>query len=199
MSDFRDLIHDPKCRPRFEALLRLAAQRGDEEQVVERLSWGIDPNCETKTGRTPLICNVVSSCPSSRVVKAPPAAAPIRIISITRGSPPSITPIASSRINLRPRRPPHKSPSLDENDQLILALSEQQMLDEVRRDDPKIAKQFVTSYLKSASRRPSASSTIRPKSSASLTCSQRRRKTTARQISENLCPSSLRNFIRCGK
>jgi ankyrin repeat protein len=149
MSDFRDLIHDPKCRPRFEALLRLAAQRGDEEQVVERLSWGIDPNCETKTGRTPLICNVVSSCPSSRVVQALLAAGADPDHLDHKG----LTALdyanrKLARINLRPRRPPHKSPSLDENDQLILAPSEQQMLDEVRRDDPKIAKQFVTSYLK---------------------------------------------------
>jgi hypothetical protein len=53
-----------------------------------------------------------------------------------------------ARINLRPRRPPRKSPSLDENDQLILAPFEQEMLDEVRREHPDWAKEFVTSYIK---------------------------------------------------
>ena|SRR5436190_3179941 len=149
MSDFRDLVHDPKCKPRFEALLRLAAGRGDAEQVAERLSWGIDPNCETKTGRTPLICNVTSSMPSSGVVKA----------LLKAGANPNhidhkgLTALdyanrKLARMNLRPRRPPRKSPSLDENDQLILAPFEQEMLDEVRREHPDWAKEFVTGYIK---------------------------------------------------
>jgi hypothetical protein len=149
MSDFTDLVHDPKCKPKFEALLRLAAGRGDAEQVAERLSWGIDPNCQSKTGRTPLICNVTSSVPSSGVVTA----------LLTAGADPhhmdhkGLTALdyanrKLARINLRPRRPPRKSPSLDENDQLILAPFEQEMLDEVRRDHPDWAKEFVTSYIK---------------------------------------------------
>ena len=69
-DDFRDMVRDPKCKPKFEALLRLAAGRGDAEQVSERLSWGIDPNSESKAGRTPLICNVTSHSPSAAVVKA---------------------------------------------------------------------------------------------------------------------------------
>ena len=69
-DDFRDLVRDPKCKPKFEALLRLAAGRGDAEQVRERLSWGIDPNSESKAGRTPLICNVTSHSPSAAVVKS---------------------------------------------------------------------------------------------------------------------------------
>jgi len=149
MSDFRDLVHDPKCKPRFESLLCLAAERGDAEQVAERLSWGIDPNCQTKTGRTPRICNIVSSCPSSGVVKA----------LLRAGANPhhmdhkGLTALdyanrKLARINLRPRKPPRKSPSLDENDQLILAPFEQEMLDEVRRDNPDYAKEFVTSYIK---------------------------------------------------
>jgi hypothetical protein len=149
MSDFRDLVHDPKCKPRFEALLRLAAGRGDADQVAERLSWGIDPNCQSKKGRTPLICNVISSSPSSSVVKA----------LLQAGADPhhmdhkGLTALdyanrKLARINLRPQRPPRKSPSLDENDQLILAPFEQEMLDEVRRDHPKRAKEFVNSYLR---------------------------------------------------
>src|SRR5688572_5251077 len=111
MSDFRDLVHDPKCKPKFEALLRLAAQRGDVELVAERVSWGIDPNCESQAGRTPLTCNVTSSSPSSGVVKA----------LLKAGADPhhldhkGLTALdyanrKLARLNLRPRRPQRKSP-----------------------------------------------------------------------------------------
>jgi len=149
MSDFRDLVHHPKHKRRFEKLLRLAAKRGDAEQVAERLSWGIDPNCVTKKGRTPLICNVKGYCPSSGVVEAllKAGAAPTHVDDC------GLTALdyanrKLARINLRPRRPPRKSRSLDENDQLILAPYEQEMLDEVRREHPEHAKEFVTSYIK---------------------------------------------------
>ena len=149
MSDFLDLVHDPKCKPRFEALLRLAAGRGDVELVVERLSWGIDPDCESKAGRTPLICNVTSGSPSSGVVRA----------LLKAGADPhhmdhkGLTALdyanrKLARLNLRPRKAPRKSPSLDENGQLILAPFEQAMLAKVRREHPDYAKEFVTSYMK---------------------------------------------------
>jgi hypothetical protein len=148
MSDFLDLIHDPKCKPKFEALLRLAAGRGDVELVEERLSWGIDPNCQSKSGRTPLICNVTSGSPSAGVVRA----------LLKAGADPhhmdhkGLTALdyanrKLARIDLRPRKAPRKSPSLDENGQLILAPFEQEMLDEVRREHPDYAKEFVTSYI----------------------------------------------------
>src|SRR5262245_7182989 len=57
MSDLGDMARDPKHRRRFEKLLHLAAQRGDADLVAERLSWGIDPNCVSPKGRTPLIAN----------------------------------------------------------------------------------------------------------------------------------------------
>jgi len=149
MSDFLHLVHDPKCKPKFEALLRLAAQRGDVELVTERLSWGIDPNCQSPAGRTPLLCNVTSSSPSSGVVKA----------LLKSGADPhhmdhkGLTALdyanrKLARLNLRPRRPPRKSPSLDENGQLILAPFEQEMLDRVRREHKDWAKEFVTDYIK---------------------------------------------------
>ena len=53
-----------------------------------------------------------------------------------------------ARLNLRPRRKPRKSPSLDENRQILLARYEQEMLDEVRRDHPEWAQDFVNSYRK---------------------------------------------------
>jgi hypothetical protein len=149
MSDFLDLIHDPECKPKFEALLRLAAGRGDAEQVAERLSWGIDPNCETAKGRTPLICNALSSVPSSGVVKA----------LLKAGADPhhldhkGLTALdyanrKLARLNLKPRRPPRKSPSLDENGQLIVARFEQKMFDRVRKEHPDWAKEFITDYIK---------------------------------------------------
>jgi ankyrin repeat protein len=149
MSNFLDLIHDPKCKPKFEALLRLAAGRGDVEQVVERLSWGIDPNCETEKGRSPLLCNVVSSNPSSGVVKA----------LLKAGADPhhmdhkGLTALDYAnrklyKLNLKPRKPPRKSPSLDENGQLIVAKFEQQMFAKVRKEHPDWAKEFITDYIK---------------------------------------------------
>ena len=59
MDDFREMARDPKHRRGFEKLLYLAAQRGDADLVAERLGWGIDPNCASKRGRTPLIANVL--------------------------------------------------------------------------------------------------------------------------------------------
>jgi hypothetical protein len=149
MSDFRDLVHDSRHKPRFERLLRLAAERGDVEQVVERLSWGIDPNCVTKRSRTPLICNVKSYCPSSGVVNALlKAGANPHHIDYKGLTALDYANRKLARINLRPRKPPRKSASLDENDQLILAPFEQEVLDEVRREHPDYAKEFVTGYIK---------------------------------------------------
>jgi len=148
-DDFRDMVGDPKCKPKFEALLRLAAGRGDAEQVSERLSWGIDPNCESKAGRTPLICNVTSDSPSAAVVTA----------LLKAGADPShldhkgLTALdyarrKLSRLQSRPRKPPRKSSSLDENGQLILADYELEMFEETRRESPHIAREFINSYMK---------------------------------------------------
>jgi hypothetical protein len=149
MSDFRDLVHDPKCKPKFEALLRLAAGRGDAEQVAERLSWGIDPNCTSQTGRTALIANVVSCNPSAGVVQAllKSGADPFH----TDGKGLTALDYARrklARMNLRPRKPPRKSPSLDENGQLILSKHELRMFAETRKKHPDIAKEFITDYMK---------------------------------------------------
>src|SRR4051812_49507909 len=71
MSDFTDMARDPEHRRRFEALLYLAAKRGDADLVAERLSWGIDPNCRSaRKQRTPLIANVCFYCPSAETVRA---------------------------------------------------------------------------------------------------------------------------------
>jgi len=149
MSDFLDLINDPKCKPKFEALLRLAAGRGDAEQTAERLSWGIDPNCQSKAGRTPLICNVTSCSPSSGVVRALlKAGADATHIDHKGLSALDYANRKLARMNLRPRKPPRKSPSLDENGQLILSRHEQKWFARVRREHPDWAKEFITDYIK---------------------------------------------------
>ncbi len=134
MSDFRDLARDPKHRRNFEKLLFLAAQRGDADLVAERLSWGIDPNCASAKGRTPLIANARGHSPSAATVQALLAA----------GADPSLIDEAGftaldyarklMRLQARPRRRHRKSPSLDENDQLQLSPEEQAELDEMRRE-----------------------------------------------------------------
>lgn len=149
-DDFRDMVRDPKCRPKFEALLRLAAGKGDVEQVAERLSWGIDPNCKSKAGRTPLICNVTNCVPSAAVVKSLLRAGAdaghmdhkgLTALDYARRK--------LARLNLRPRKSPRKSPSLDENDQLILSEREQKHLDRMRREFPGgTGRELVRDYLK---------------------------------------------------
>lgn len=135
MDDFRALVHDPKHRRNFEKLLRLAARRGDADIVAERLSWGIDPNCASPKGRTPLIANVRGSSPSAGTVKALLAAGADASLSDHRG----LTALDYARrklmkIQARPARPSRKSPSLDENNQLRLSKDEQAELDEIRRE-----------------------------------------------------------------
>jgi hypothetical protein len=135
MSDFREMARDPRYRRKFEKLLYLAAQRGDADLVVERLSWGIDPNCVSAKGRTPLMANVAGSCPSVMTVQA----------LLNAGADPTLMDHSGltvldyarrklARLQAHPRRRARKSPSLDENDQLRLSRGEQAELDKVRRE-----------------------------------------------------------------
>ena len=145
MSDFREMARDPEHRRGFEKLLYLAAQRGDADLVAERLSWGIDPNCRSaKKQRTPLIANVCGSCPSAATARA----------LLKAGADPNLTDAAGltaldyarrklARIQSRPRRPPRKSPSLDENNQLRLSAEEQHELDEMRKELGDDAKEYL--------------------------------------------------------
>src|SRR5262245_54697884 len=115
MSDFRDMAGDPAHRRQFEKLLLLACKRGDADLVAERLGWGIDPNCTFAKGKTPLIANIRSPCPSAATVRA----------LLKAGADPSmldengLTALDHARRKLlrlqaRPRKH-RKSPSLDEN------------------------------------------------------------------------------------
>ncbi len=136
MADFRDMARDPKHRRRFEKLLYLAARYGDADLVAERLSWGIDPNCTFVKGRTPLIANIRSSCPSAPTVQA----------LLKAGADPSLMDEAGltaldyarrklSRLQAKPRKR-RKSPSLDENNQLQLSPEEQAEMDQMRAEMP---------------------------------------------------------------
>jgi ankyrin repeat protein len=134
MDDFRSMARDPEHRRQFEKLLYLAAKRGDADLVAERLSWGIDPNCTFAKSRTPLIANIRGSCPSAATVRA----------LLEHGADPQTMDESGltaldyarrklARLQARPRRR-HKSPSLDENNQLRLSAEEQAELDEMRRE-----------------------------------------------------------------
>jgi hypothetical protein len=157
MDSMSSMARDPEHRRTFEKLLYLAAQRGDADLVAERLSWGIDPNCCSKKGRTPLSANIRGSCPSAATVRA----------LLERGADASLTDEAGltaldyarrklARLQARPRRKPRKSPSLDENDQLRLCPEEQAELDEMRRElsdaDPEFFRIWWQERLRAARR-----------------------------------------------
>lgn len=149
MSDFRDMARDPKHRRRFEKLLYLACQRGDGDLVAERLSWGIDPNCTSVRGRTPLMANVCGSCPNVATIKALLAAGADAGLMDKNG----LTALDYARRKLlrlqASKRPPSRSPSLDENDQLRLGPREQARLDEMRREmSVEDAQEFFRVYWK---------------------------------------------------
>lgn len=135
MEELGDMASDPQFRRHFERLLYLAAKRGDADLVAERLSWGIDPNCRTRRGTTPLIANIRGSCPNAATVRALLAAradatamdaAGLTALDYARRK--------LSRLQLRPRPEPTKSPSLDENNQLQLSDWEQAELDRLRHE-----------------------------------------------------------------
>jgi hypothetical protein len=146
VSDFRDMARDPKHRRRFEKLLYLAARRGDADLVSERLSWGIDPNCTFGKGTTPLIANIRDNSPSAATARA----------LLRAGADPhhldraGLTALDYARRKLSRLRakPPvrHKSPSLDENNQLQLAPDEQAELDRMRDELGKDAQEFIRLY-----------------------------------------------------
>jgi Ankyrin repeats (3 copies) len=136
MDDLRDLAQDPEHQRNFEKLLYLACQRGDADLVAERLSWGINPNCNFSRGRTPLIANVRGSCPSAATVQA----------LLEHGADPDARDESGlsaldyarrklARLQARPQ-PRRRSPSLDENDQLQLSEAEQAELDAMRQEMP---------------------------------------------------------------
>jgi hypothetical protein len=135
MDDFRSMAREPEHRRLFEKLLYLAAKRGDADIVAERLSWGIDPNCTSPRGRTPLIANVRGFCPSAATVRA----------LLEAGADPSLTDESGltaldyarrklAKAQARPSRPRRKSPSLDENDQLRLNAADQADFETMRRE-----------------------------------------------------------------
>lgn len=149
------MARDPEHRRSFEKLLYLAARRGDADLVEERLSWGVDPNCTFGRGSTPLIGNIRDASPSAATVRA----------LLKYGADPSVmdgdglTALDYARRKLarllsRPRKPPRKSPSLDENGQLQLNREEQEELDQMRREvaDPEFIRIWWQERLRAARR-----------------------------------------------
>jgi hypothetical protein len=148
MGDFRDMARDPKHRRTFEKLLYLACKRGDADLVEERLSWGVDPNCVFARGRTPLIANARGHSPSAETVRA----------LLKYGADPHHLDEAGltaldyarrklARIRAKPRRV-HKSPNLDENNQLQLGPEEQAELDKMRAELGPDAQEYIRIYWK---------------------------------------------------
>ena len=145
MADFNEMARDPKHRRSFEKLLYVAAQRGDADVVAERLSWGVDPNCTSAKGRTPLIANVRGFCPSAATVQALLAAgADPSLLDETGLTALDYARRKLARLQARPPRRRRKSPSLDENDQLQLSPDEQAEMDKVRREfSSEDAREFI--------------------------------------------------------
>lgn len=139
----------PKTRHLFERLLRLAADKGDHEQVAERLSWGIDPNCRSpKLARTPLIRNCTNHAPESRVVKVLLDAGADHTIADARGH----TALDYARRRLarfegKPRKAPRRSPSLTPHGDVKLHDFEHRMLDRFREKHPEHADDYEEIYL----------------------------------------------------
>jgi hypothetical protein len=136
MDEMSELLRDPKNQRRIEKMLYLAAKHGDADLVVERLAWGVDPNCTFQKGRTPLIANARGFSPSSATVRA----------LLQHGADPhhldqrGLTALDYARRKLarllaRPRRR-RKSPNLDENNQLQLPEWEQAELEKLRVELP---------------------------------------------------------------
>jgi len=147
MNDFAGMAHDPEHRRGFEKLLYSAAQRGDADLVAERLSWGIDPNCTSPHGRTPLIANIRGPFPRVAVVQT----------LLKHGADASLMDHKGltaldyarrklARLQFRPARPERKSPSLDENGVLGLGAEEQARLDQFRREHPDADPEFLHLY-----------------------------------------------------
>jgi len=140
---------DPDHKPGFEKLLRIAAWKGDPEQVQERLSWKIDPNCRNrKSARTPLIRAVTGPDPIARVVE----------LLLDAGADPSLTDLRGrsaldyardrlARFEGKPRKPPRRSPNLTPHGDLKLNAHDHHMLDRIRRTDPEHADEQEEIYL----------------------------------------------------
>ena len=153
MSDFRSMATDPRFRRKFEKLLYLAAKRGDGDQVAERLTWGIDPNCASARGTTPLIANIRGFCPNVATVRALlKHGADVGLMDHSGLTALDYARRKLARMQLRGMPRPRKSPSLDENNQLQLSVEEQAELDRWRSEHPDLDREFLRLYLQERKR-----------------------------------------------
>ena len=148
-KEMADQVANPKTRHLFERLLRLASDKGEVDQVEERLSWGIDPDCRSpKRLRTPLIRSCTSYCPMANVVE----------VLLKHGADPSLmddtglSAIDYVRRRLikyegRPRKPIRKSPSILPNGDIQLSEHDHDMIDMIRENHPKDADKYELIYL----------------------------------------------------
>ena len=146
MSDFRDLAQHPKHKKAFQKMLRFSCRKGDVEQVQERLGWGIDPNCTSKRGRTPLMVTILGHSPHAGVTRALLAGGADPTLLDLQG----LSALDHARrkfMRYGHRQPPRRSPSLDENNNLVLPKWEQRELDKMRKENPEDGAEMVRMYL----------------------------------------------------
>jgi hypothetical protein len=147
-----EMARKPSTRHLFERLLRIAADKGDVEQVEERLSWGIDPDCSTrKLARTPLIRNCIGYCPMAGVVQALLKAGADPHIADAKG----LTALDYVRRRLlkyegKPRKALRRSPSLTAGGELRLAQDEWDFVEELEAEHEGAGDQYLRERRKAA-------------------------------------------------
>lgn len=147
-----EMAAKPNTRRIFERLLRIAADKGDVDQVEERLSWGIDPDCRTTTlARTPLIRNCVGYCPMAGVVRALLKAGADPHVSDAKG----LTALDHVRRRLikyegKPRKKIRRSPSLTAGGELRLPQFEWDAIEEMEAEHPGAGDDYLRERRKAA-------------------------------------------------
>ncbi|MFL5327313.1 MAG: hypothetical protein ACJ8C4_00220 [Gemmataceae bacterium] len=110
--------------------------------------WGVDPNCRTPRGRTPVIANIRSDNPSAATLKALLDAKANPTLTDEAG----LTALDYARRKLAGLQSKltrkRKSPSLDENNQLRLSQGEQREMDQFRREAGEDAKEYMRMWWK---------------------------------------------------
>ena len=152
MFKWEELFQQSMNPKRFNYWLRCGCRGGDVEEVLERLSWGSDPNCATKKWRyTPLMCGISGHRPRADVVLALIEAGADPTLLDWKGR--TALDHARRKFDRIRGRQPRRSRYVDENNNLQLPKWQQQVLDTLRKLDRKngtdAASQFWHMRLKS--------------------------------------------------